>query len=85
MRVNIYKKVAIQLGIEEKDVKQAYESYWKFFKDRMKFIKIGNNISKEEFEKQSTVFSILKIGKFYAPYTNKVRDFKEQEYEDKKM
>lgn len=62
---DIYKTVAIKLGLKEKDVKEAYLSMWRFIKDKIKDFDIS---SEEVFLQQKSSFNIPRLGKFYGKW-----------------
>lgn len=78
----IYKKVSEELGIEEKVVKKAYESFWEFIKTTISSLPLSDNLTYEEFKQLRTNFNIPSIGKLSCTYEkySKVKKAKEYKY-----
>lgn len=70
---NVYKKVSLELGLDENDVKEAYNLYWKFFRDSIESLPLKEELSKEEFSKLKTSFNVPSLGKFYCTYDRYLR------------
>lgn len=59
----IYNQVSEKLNLPQKVVKEAYESYWKFIREHIKFLPLKEDLTEEEFGKLRTNFNIPSIGK----------------------
>lgn len=69
---NVYKEVALELGLSEKEVTEAYKSMWRFMRETIKNLDVS---SKEKFEAQRTNFNIPRIGKLFGQFkTGKKRE-----------
>lgn len=84
----IYKKVALELGISEKDVKDIYKSYWRFIRDKIEGLPLKEDLSLDEFNKLRTNFNIPSLGKLSCTYqrylgVKKREQYKRKRYEDK--
>lgn len=64
----IYKEVSDELGLDIDDVKNAYNSYWEFFRNCMSALPLKEDLTEEEFSKLRASFNIPSIGKFYCNY-----------------
>lgn len=64
----IYKEVAKKLGLDESDVKDAYNLYWEFFREYITALPLKDELTEEEFSKLKTSFNVPSIGKFYWTY-----------------
>lgn len=76
MGIDIYKKVGIELGVDENEVKKAYESYWRFARKIISSLPISGGVSKETFDTLKKNFRIKHIGEFFVEYNNYIRCFK---------
>lgn len=70
---NVYKKVSLELGLDENDVKEAYNLYWRFFRESIESLPLKEELSKEEFSKLKTSFNVPSLGKFYCTYDRYLR------------
>ena len=70
---NLYKKAALELGLEEKDVKEAYNLYWEFFRSELENLPLKEDLTEEEFNSLKTSFNVPHIGKFYCTYDRYLR------------
>ena len=43
----IYKEVALKLGLNESDVKEAYQLYWNFFRKSIEALPLKEDLTKE--------------------------------------
>ena len=65
MRVtDVYKKIAIELGIPVEEVQKAYESFWEFMRNTISDIPI-DTATEEELGEMKTSFNVPELGKFY--------------------
>lgn len=64
----LYKKVAEELGITEKEVRLAYKGYWMYIKDSLEQIPFKKGLNEEQFNTYKTNFNISNLGKFYCTY-----------------
>ena len=78
-RKSEYKRIAVELGIDEKEVEKAHLSYWKFIRTKMSEPDLSGGISEEELKKLKTTFFIKYIGWFYIKYTNYIKNYKRKE------
>ena len=69
----IYKEVALKLGLNESDVKEAYQLYWNFFRKSIEALPLKEDLTKEEFSKLKTSFNIPYLGKFSCTYDRYLR------------
>ena len=60
----IYKEVALKLGLNESDVKEAYQLYWNFFRKSIEALPLKEDLTKEEFSKLN-IETIEKLSKLY--------------------
>lgn len=70
---NVYKKVSLELGLDENDVKEAYNLYWRFFRESIENLPLKEDLGKEEFNKLKTSFNVPSLGKFYCTYDRYLR------------
>lgn len=70
---NLYKKAALELGLEERDVREAYNLYWKFFRSEIENLPLKEDLTEEEFNSLRTSFNVPCIGKFYCTYERYLR------------
>ena len=70
---NVYKQVALELGLNERDVKEAYNLYWKFFREEVEKLPLKEDLSEEDFNSLKTSFNVPSLGKFYCTYDRYVR------------
>lgn len=64
----ITKQVAKDLKLPEVAVLTAYNSFWKFIKDKIEELPLKEDITEEEFEKLRTSFNVPSLGKIYTTY-----------------
>lgn len=67
------RQTADKLGLDSRDVKKAYDLYWKFFKNHIESIYFKDGLTKEEFESLQPSFNIPSIGKFCCTYDRYLR------------
>lgn len=73
MNEEIYKEASIKLGVDEKDIKDAYESYWGFIKETIESLPL-RQMSKEEFEElPKREFNIKRLGSLTLLYRESYR------------
>lgn len=65
---NIYKEVAKDTGLSYNEVKEIYEFFWLFIKDRISELPLKTDLSEEEFKSLRTSFNIPYIGKLCCTY-----------------
>lgn len=65
---DIYKRVAIKLGLSEDLVAKTYKSYWNKIKDRISIVVPSDVKSKGQLDEMMMSFSIPFLGKFYVDY-----------------
>lgn len=65
---NVYKKVALELGLNENDVKEAYNLYWDYFRKSIESLPLKENLNEEGFNSLKTSFNVPSLGKFYCTY-----------------
>ena len=69
----LYKEGALKLGLNERDVKEAYQLYWNFFRKSIEALPLKEDLTKEEFSKLKTSFNIPYLGKFSCTYDRYLR------------
>lgn len=69
----VYEKVALELGLNESDVKEAYNSYWEYFRKSIESLPLKENLSEEDFNSLKTSFNVPSLGKFYCTYDRYLR------------
>ncbi len=67
---DIIKKVALELGHSEDAVRLAYRSQFRFIIDHIRSLPLNIDMSKEDFDKLTTNFSLLDLGKLYCTWEN---------------
>nr|DAE29022.1 MAG TPA: Histone family protein DNA-binding protein, Burkholderia ambifaria, Histone family.85A [virus sp. ctPYc18] len=77
---SILEKVSEELNIPLEVVKLAYESYWKFIRESIKSLPLGEDLSEEDFSKLKTNFNIPSLGKLSCTYDRMVGVKKRYEY-----
>lgn len=70
---NVYKKVALELGLNESDVKEAYNLYWDYFRKSIESLPLKENLNEEGFDSLKTSFNVPSLGKFYCTYDRYLR------------
>ena len=85
----IYRRVALELGIDEKDVKDIYDHYWKFIRKKIESLPLMEDLSAEEFNALRTNFNIPSLGKLSCTHqrylgVKKREEYKRKSYENKK-
>lgn len=70
---NVYKKVALELGLNESDVKEAYNLYWDYFRKSIESLPLKENLNEEGFNSLKTSFNVPSLGKFYCTYDRYLR------------
>lgn len=69
----VYEKVALELGLNESDVKEAYNSYWEYFRKSIESLPLKENLNEEDFNSLKTSFNVPSLGKFYCTYDRYLR------------
>ena len=64
----VYKEVALKLGLNESDVKEAYQLYWNFFRKSIESLPLKEDLTEEEFNALKTNINIPSLGKFNCTY-----------------
>ena len=65
---DIIEYVSSKLNIPIEVIREAYESYWKYIRERISGLPLKVNLSEEEFNKLRTNFNIPSIGKLACPF-----------------
>lgn len=60
---DIIEYVSSKLNLPIEVIREAYESYWKYIRERISGLPLKENLSKEEFDKLRTNFNIPSLGK----------------------
>ena len=61
-------EVANQLGLPIEVVREAYFSFWRFIRDKMKEIPLKEDLTEEQFNEYRTSFNVPSLGKFSCSY-----------------
>lgn len=69
----VYEKVALELGLNESDVKEAYNLYWEYFRKSIESLPLKDNLNEEGFNNLKTSFNVPSLGKFYCTYDRYLR------------
>ena len=69
----VYEKTALELGLNESDVKEAYNSYWEYFRKSIESLPLKENLNEEDFDSLKTSFNVPSLGKFYCTYDRYLR------------
>jgi hypothetical protein len=69
----VYGKVALELGLNESDVKEAYNLYWEYFRKSIESLPLKENLNEEDFNSLKTSFNVPSLGKFYCTYDRYLR------------
>lgn len=69
----VYEKVALELGLNESDVKEAYNLYWEYFRKSIESLPLKKNLNEEDFNSLKTSFNVPSLGKFYCTYDRYLR------------
>jgi len=72
----LIKKLAFELGLDEKLVLTCYKEYWKVIRRIFEGLPLKEDITEEDFDKLKTSVNIQGLGKMYCNYENysKVRN-----------
>lgn len=70
---SIYEKVALELGLNKSDVKEAYNLYWEYFRKSIESLPLKENLNEEDFNSLKTSFNVPSLGKFYCTYDRYIR------------
>lgn len=65
---DIIEYVSSKLNLPIEVIREAYESYWKYIRERISGLPLKENLSEEEFNKLRTNFNIPSIGKLACPF-----------------
>lgn len=77
-------KVAKDLGLPLDVVREAYFSFWRFLRDKMKEIPLQEDLTEEQFNKYRTSFNVPSLGKFSCSYDRMLNVKKVKLYKRKK-
>lgn len=69
----VYEKVALELGLNASDVKEAYNLYWEYFRKSIESLPLKENLNEEDFNSLKTSFNVPSLGKFYCTYDRYLR------------
>lgn len=69
----VYEKVALELGLNASDVKEAYNLYWEYFRKSIESLPLKENLNEEGFNSLKTSFNVPSLGKFYCTYDRYLR------------
>ena len=69
----VYEKVALELGLNESDVKEAYNLYWEYFRKSIESLPLKESLNEEDFNSLKTSFNVPSLGKFYCTYDRYLR------------
>lgn len=64
----IYKEIAQDLGLTEKQVSEAYKSFWQFIKEVIEDLPLKDDLTEEEFNELKKNFNIPSLGKLNCTY-----------------
>lgn len=74
LKINsLYEKVALDLGLDKKDVKEAYKLYWEYFRKEIEKLPLKEDLNRDDFNSLKTSFNIPSLGKFYCTYDRYLR------------
>lgn len=65
---DIIEYVSSKLNLPIEVIREAYESYWKYIRERISELPLKENLSEEEFNKLRTNFNIPSLGKLACPF-----------------
>lgn len=68
------KKVAKDLGIEEREVNKVYSLYWKFIRKTIESFDIKESFDREKFESTPHYFNLQGLGKLDVVVKDSYRD-----------
>lgn len=69
----VYEKVALELGLNSSDVKEAYNLYWEYFRKSIESLPLKGSLNEEDFNSLKTSFNVPSLGKFYCTYDRYLR------------
>lgn len=67
---NVIKRVSEELGYPEDVVRLVYKSQFRFIIDHIRNLPLSIKMSRDEFDKLTTNFSLLELGKLYCTWDN---------------
>jgi hypothetical protein len=76
--------VATELGLPIEVVREAYFSFWKFMRSKMREIPFNQDLTEEQFKEYRTSFNIPSLGKFTCSYDRMLNVKKSKEYRRKR-
>lgn len=65
---DIIEYVSSKLNLPIEVIREAYESYWKYIRERISELPLKEDLSEGEFNKLRTNFNIPSIGKLACPF-----------------
>lgn len=69
----VYDRVALELGLNSSDVKEAYNLYWEYFRKSIESLPLKDSLNEEDFNSLKTSFNVPSLGKFYCTYDRYLR------------
>lgn len=69
----IFKEIAHDLGLTDKQVEEAYKSFWGFIKNKIEQLPLKEDLTEEEFNELKTNFNIPSLGKLNCTYDRYIR------------
>lgn len=69
----VYERVALKLGLDKSAVKEAYNSYWEYFRESIESLPLKEDLNEEDFNSLKTSFNVPSLGKFYCTYDRYLR------------
>lgn len=76
--------VAAELELPIEVVREAYFSFWKFMRSKMREIPFNQDLTEEQFKEYRTSFNIPSLGKFTCSYDRMLNVKKSKEYRRRK-
>lgn len=75
---NAYNKVAEELNLDVKAVREAYQFYWKFIRKTITSFNIKKSFNREAFDSQKTYFNLSNLGRLYVEINDKQIEYYER-------
>lgn len=66
--IDIYRRLAYQLGRTPQEIENIYKAYWKCIKYHIERLPLKTDMTEEEFKKMKTSFSLKFLGKIACTY-----------------
>lgn len=76
--------ISEELNIPIEVVREAYFSFWKFIRDKMREIPFNQEMTEEQFNEYRTSFNIPSLGKFSCSFERMLNVKKSKEYRKEK-